>query len=157
MNIMNCKFCNLKNITKSGIVKQKQRYLCKNCDRFFREGDNRVNKEYDDNMRAKALRLYINGAKNIDIANFLEIDRCDVTYLLKNIDKNIHLLLEQIPEKTIVDKTEPEWTQPQDIPKKDRIEIISRHEASNLIDRTSSHSKYAFFCIDGKMKWIKMR
>jgi len=104
---MNCKFCNSKNITKSGIVKQKQRYLCKNCDRFFREGGNRVNKEYDDSMRTKALRLYINGAKNIDIANFLEIDRYDVTYLLKNIDKNIHLSLEQIPEKTIVDKTEP--------------------------------------------------
>lgn len=100
--------------------------------------------------------MYINGTKKVDIAKYLEIDRYDVTYLLKDINKNIQLLLEQIPEKTIFDKTEPEWTQPQNIPKKDQIEIITRHEASNLINNRRSHAKYAFFCIDGKMKWIRM-
>ena len=48
--------------------------------------------------------MYINGVKKVDIAKYLEIDRYDVIYLLKDMDKNIQLLLEQIPEKTLVDK-----------------------------------------------------
>ena len=38
-----CKECDSERIVKNGIVKGKQRYLCKDCNCAFREGDNRTN------------------------------------------------------------------------------------------------------------------
>ena len=38
-----CKKCSSENIVKSGIVANKQRYLCKDCKCNFRKGDDRTN------------------------------------------------------------------------------------------------------------------
>ena len=38
-----CKRCESKRLIKSGIVSGKQRYACKDCQHFFREGDARTN------------------------------------------------------------------------------------------------------------------
>jgi len=38
-----CKKCSSEQFVKNGIVAEKQRYKCKNCNATFREGDNRTN------------------------------------------------------------------------------------------------------------------
>ena len=38
-----CKHCKSRTVVKSGIVRGKQRYKCKDCLRFFVEGDDRTN------------------------------------------------------------------------------------------------------------------
>ena len=38
-----CKKCSSEQFVKNGIVAEKQRYECKNCNATFREGDNRTN------------------------------------------------------------------------------------------------------------------
>jgi len=41
--MLSCKVCGSEVVVKNGIVKGKQRYLCKDCGCNFREGDNRTN------------------------------------------------------------------------------------------------------------------
>ena len=40
-----CKRCGSNNCVKSGFVRTKQRYLCKDCGYYFVEGDQRTNKK----------------------------------------------------------------------------------------------------------------
>jgi transposase len=47
--MLSCKRCSSKEFVKSGIVSGKQRYRCKHCNHYFREGDARTN----DNIAAK--------------------------------------------------------------------------------------------------------
>ena len=41
--MLSCKRCGSQAFVKSGIVAGKQRYRCKHCHHYFREGDNRTN------------------------------------------------------------------------------------------------------------------
>ena len=40
--MLSCKRCGRQAFVKSGIVAGKQRYRCKHCKHYFREGDNRT-------------------------------------------------------------------------------------------------------------------
>jgi transposase-like protein len=54
-----CKHCGNEKIVKDGMVKNRQRYLCKGCDKTFRLGDNR--EKYPLEKRIKVVKLYIEG------------------------------------------------------------------------------------------------
>jgi len=43
--MISCKKCHSSKCIKSGIVANKQRYKCKDCNATFREGDNRTNEK----------------------------------------------------------------------------------------------------------------
>ncbi len=54
-----CKHCGETNLVKNGNVKNKQRYLCKSCNRTFREGD--IRQKYGMVEKLRVLKLYIEG------------------------------------------------------------------------------------------------
>ena len=58
--MINCKHCHSTNNVKNGMVQGKQRYLCKDCNRTFREGDLREN--YTEDQRMRAIKWYLEGA-----------------------------------------------------------------------------------------------
>jgi transposase-like protein len=54
-----CKSCGNRELIKYGIVKNKQRYLCKACGGTWREGDDR--EKYSLEQRIKFIKLYTEG------------------------------------------------------------------------------------------------
>ena len=54
-----CKVCGCKGLWKAGVVKGKQRYRCKNCNKNQAETDGRV--KYTAEERRHALVLYLEG------------------------------------------------------------------------------------------------
>lgn len=63
----NCPKCKNKNIVKSGIIKDRQRFHCKDCNYYFTV--KKLGKQIDDYFVTKALQLYLEGL------NFREIER----------------------------------------------------------------------------------
>lgn len=54
-----CKHCGSDNVVKNGFVENKQRYLCKECNKTTREGDKRV--KYSIRSKVKVIKLYTEG------------------------------------------------------------------------------------------------
>jgi transposase-like protein len=54
-----CKYCGSAECVKNGLIKEKQRYLCKACFKTFRVGDDR--EKYSLERRIKAVKLYTEG------------------------------------------------------------------------------------------------
>ncbi len=55
----NCKFCNSTNLVNNGIVRDKQRYLCKDCRKVQIKGDLRL--VHNNEIKKLALVLYLEG------------------------------------------------------------------------------------------------
>ena len=70
----NCPKCNNNNIRKDGIVKQKQRYLCKDCKYHFTVEC--VGKP--ENLKRDALILYLEGLGFRSIGRFLKVSHVAV-------------------------------------------------------------------------------
>ena len=76
-----CPKCKNKNIIKSGIVKDRQRFRCKSCNYFFtvlKEGKN-----IDPYYVIKALQLYIEGVTYREIERILGISHVSVINWVK--------------------------------------------------------------------------
>jgi len=54
-----CKHCNSSKLTLSGIVKNKQRYKCKDCGKTCRDGDKRIIHSLE--KKIKVIRAYLEG------------------------------------------------------------------------------------------------
>ena len=55
-----CKHCGWNHSVKNGMVQGKQRYLCKQCGKTFREGDDR--ERYTNEQRLRVIKWYLEGA-----------------------------------------------------------------------------------------------
>lgn len=62
---MECKFCSSEKVVKHGIIRSKQRYYCKSCNRTFVKGDKRLKHTEDIKFRAVMLSLNNCGARVI--------------------------------------------------------------------------------------------
>lgn len=81
MERIKCPKCNAKNTVKSGIVKGRQRYLCKNCRYFFtvfKEG-----KHIDPYYVIKALQLFIEGVSLREIERLIGVSHVSVMNWVK--------------------------------------------------------------------------
>lgn len=68
-----CKFCGSQEIVKSGYVRNKQRYKCKNCNKNFVVGDERTNQAVIA-KKALCVLLYALGKNSFNmIAHFLNL------------------------------------------------------------------------------------
>ncbi|MBA5630263.1 IS1/IS1595 family N-terminal zinc-binding domain-containing protein [Moheibacter lacus] len=90
MMISNCPRCDHKQIVKSGIVNDKQRYRCKKCNYFFTV--NKIGKKIDDYYVTKALQLYLEGLSYREIERILGISHVSVSNWVKEfkIKKPVH-------------------------------------------------------------------
>lgn len=81
MKIANCPRCKSDQITKSGIVKARQRFLCKSCRYYFsveKEG-----KSIDPYYVVKALQLHIEGVTYREIERILGVSHVSVMNWVK--------------------------------------------------------------------------
>lgn len=82
----NCPQCQSKKIIKSGIVNQRQRYRCKDCNYNFTV--NKIGKQIDEYYVTKALQLYLEGLSYREIERILGISHVSVMNWIKK--HNIH-------------------------------------------------------------------
>ena len=81
MNNIVCPKCKEKNYVKSGIINEKQRYYCKDCNYYFtvqKEGKN-----IDPYYVIKALQLYIEGVTYREIERILGVSHVSVMNWVK--------------------------------------------------------------------------
>ena len=90
MEILSCPKCQSDNIVKSGIIKDRQRYLCKSCNYYFTV--NKLGKKIDDYYVTKALQLYLEGLSLREIERILGISHVTISSWIKeyNIKKPPH-------------------------------------------------------------------
>ena len=78
---MECRRCKGVDCIKSGIVKGKQRYKCKECNYFFREGDGRKDRAYPADVVRSALNLYLEGVGFRAIERILKSQNINVSHV----------------------------------------------------------------------------
>jgi len=79
-----CPKCNSDKIVKSGIVKERQRFKCKECNYFFTV--NKLGKKVDNYYIIKALQLYIEGVSYREIERLLGISHVSVINWVKQFN-----------------------------------------------------------------------
>src|SRR5690606_33649169 len=107
MKISSCPKCNETQIVKSGIIKDRQRYLCKKCNYYFtvnkieKNGKikdrqiylckksnyyftvNKIKKKIDNYYITKALQLYLEGLSYREIERIIGVSHVTVSNLVK--------------------------------------------------------------------------
>lgn len=81
MEILACPKCQNEKIVKSGIIKNRQRYLCKKCNYYFTV--NRLGKKIDNYYVTKALQLYLEGISYREIERILGVSHVTVSNWVK--------------------------------------------------------------------------
>lgn len=81
MEILACPKCQSSGIVKSGIVNDKQRYLCKKCRYYFTV--NKIGKKIDDYYVTKALQLYLEGLSFREIERIIGVSHVTVSNWVK--------------------------------------------------------------------------
>lgn len=85
---INCKNCGSTKNKKNGLVRNKQRYKCKECGLNYVEGDQR--KMATPSMKAMAVIMYGSGKASYGmIARFFEVSRTAVLYWIRETAQRI--------------------------------------------------------------------
>jgi hypothetical protein len=81
MKINACPNCNSDRYIKSGVVSDRQRYKCKDCNYFF--SVNKIGKQIDDYYVNKSLQLYLEGLSYREIERILGISHVSIMNWVK--------------------------------------------------------------------------
>ncbi len=81
MPLHHCPRCQSDQIVKSGIIKNRQRYLCKGCQYHFTV--NKIGKQIDTHYVIKALQLYLEGLSFREIERILGVSHVTVINWVK--------------------------------------------------------------------------
>lgn len=81
MKINRCPSCNSEYNIKSGVIKNKQRYKCKECNYFFTVS--KLGKKIDDYYVNKALQLYLEGLTYREIERILGVSHVSIINWVK--------------------------------------------------------------------------
>ncbi|MEM9389702.1 MAG: helix-turn-helix domain-containing protein [Bacteroidota bacterium] len=76
-----CPKCNSTDVIKSGVIKNRQRFKCKNCHYFFTV--NKLGKSIDDYYVIKALQLHLEGISYREIERLLGVSHVSVMNWVK--------------------------------------------------------------------------
>ena len=85
-----CPKCQQKNIVKSGIINERQRFLCKDCNYYFTV--KKLGKQIDDYYVTKALQLYLEGLSFREIERIIGVSHVTISSWIKkyNIKRPAH-------------------------------------------------------------------
>jgi transposase-like protein len=84
MEILACPKCQDNYIVKSGVIKGRQRYLCKKCTYFFTV--NKIGKKIDNYYVIKALQLHLEGLSFREIERILGVSHVTVSNWIKEFN-----------------------------------------------------------------------
>lgn len=76
-----CPKCQNQNVVKSGIIKNRQRFLCKDCNYYFTV--KKLGKQIDDYFVTKALQLYLEGLSYREIERILGVSHVTISSWIK--------------------------------------------------------------------------
>lgn len=76
-----CPKCDSESVVKSGVIKDRQRFKCKNCNYYFTVS--KIGKQVDNHTVIKALQLYIEGISYREIERLLGISHVSVMNWVK--------------------------------------------------------------------------
>ena len=76
-----CPKCQQNNIVKSGIVKERQRFLCRDCNYYFTV--KKLGKQIDDYYVTKALQLYLEGLSFREIERIIGVSHVTISSWIK--------------------------------------------------------------------------
>ncbi len=77
----NCPQCQSNNVIKSGVIKKRQRYKCKECNYYFTV--NKLGKQIDNYYVTKALQLYLEGLSYREIERILGVSHVSIINWVK--------------------------------------------------------------------------
>ena len=85
-----CPKCNEKNVVKSGIINERQRFYCKDCNYYFTV--KKLGKQIDDYFVTKALQLYLEGLSYREIERIIGVSHVTISSWIKkyNITRPPH-------------------------------------------------------------------
>lgn len=85
-----CPKCQQKNVVKSGIVNERQRFLCKDCHYYFTV--KKLGKQIDSYFVTKALQLYLEGLSYREIERIIGVSHVTISSWIKkyNIKRPSH-------------------------------------------------------------------
>lgn len=163
---MKCPYCNSSHINKNGIKYNKQRYICRNCNKTISEGtDNRIKRDikqrelclllYSHNMSMRSIQSTINKFYNTNIAIRL------IEKWIKSFKKLLELDINNKKEKIkeIEETEETEETERKDRPK--TIEVLEMDELySKYYDYKKNEQKelkYGLLLIENEIKLLHLR
>ncbi len=81
MDVLACPKCQNQKVVKSGVIKDRQRYLCKKCNYYFTV--NKLGKKIDDYYVTKALQLYLEGLSYREIERIIGVSHVTVSNWVK--------------------------------------------------------------------------
>jgi transposase-like protein len=131
-----CKFCNGKQLIKSGKAREKQRYRCKACGRNQILGDKR--EKYSNKMRYIALAMYLNSCGFRSIGRVLKIPFQLVHYWVRKAGE----LVEERASKINNPSRE--------------IEILEMDELYTYVQKKSGKYEYGLLLIGTEMKLLRI-
>lgn len=82
-----CKYCGSKRVVKDGMLKGKQRYLCKECKRTSRSGDDR--EKYSIEKKIQVIKLYTEGMGMRSIERIEKVPIALLVHWFRNFGKMI--------------------------------------------------------------------
>ncbi len=93
---MKCTHCNSERFVKNGKIKQKQRFLCKNCNKTFYDQEK---SRYTDDFKRECLHFYLRGTGIRAIAEVKKMPHSLLIHWIKTAAKNTKEKLRQELEK----------------------------------------------------------
>ncbi len=91
--MINCKHCGSKRIVKRGLLKGKQRYLCRGCNKSFCIGDER--RRHSRNNKIEAVKLPSGRGEPKSIGKMKNIPSSTFTHPIRNFVKIIKSFFER--------------------------------------------------------------
>jgi transposase-like protein len=91
--MINCKNCGSEKIVKRGLLKGKQRYLCRGCNKSFCFGDER--RRHSRNNKIEAVKLLSGSVEPKSIEKIENIPSSTYTHPIRNLVKIIKSFFER--------------------------------------------------------------
>lgn len=88
---INCKMCGSLSTVKAGFIRDKQRHKCKDCRRFFTQGDSRV--RHSNETKQLVVRMYVNNCGFRRISEILELPLATVFSWVKQAGKIVDAMV----------------------------------------------------------------
>lgn len=135
-----CSKCKSPHCVKSGIVNGKQRYKCKQCNYFFRQGDKRKDKAIPSSIVRFAIILYLEGNGFRKVERILKSQGFQVSHV--SVIKWVKMLgegIKQLRKESVSDA---------------KVEIMELDEMWHFTKKNKTNCGYGLHMIETKEKLL---
>ncbi len=132
---MECKFCRSRDKSKKGVVRGKQRYLCKNCNKTYIEGDKRL--KYSEEIQFRAVEMSLNNCGQRVIGRLLSVPYQYVGRWIKKYKEIIEIKAKKKPKR--------------------KVEIMELDELWTYVKKKGSTQGYGLLWIESSAKLLILK